>query len=172
MTGPPRTDLRQYEELRPLTVEFDVAPEATSSVIVSCGQTKVAVSVYGPSQPRYLRHEEYDKCTLEVEFRANYNASTANRNLIENDGMVMVKTILEPALLLEQFPRMMILIKINILQDDGALNAVVLNACTLALCKSGIPMSFMPVSEMKSIVSTSVTMTLVSFAHILCNPMQ
>lgn len=146
MAGPPRTDLRQYEELRPLLVEFEIAPEATSSVIVSCGQTKVSVSVYGPSQPRYIRHEEYDKCTLDIEYRANYNTSTTNRTLIENDGMVMVKKILEPALLLGQFPRMMILMKINILQDDGSLNAVVLNACTLALCKSGIPMSYIPVS--------------------------
>ena len=144
--GPPRTDLRQYEELRPMKVEFDIASEATSSVIVSQGKTKVSVSVYGPAQPRYMRQEEYDKCTLDIEYRANYNTSTSSRNLIENDGKVMVKKILEPALLLDQFPRMMISMKVNILQDDGSLNAVVLNACTLALCKSGIPMAYIPVS--------------------------
>jgi exosome complex component RRP41 len=146
MAGPPRSDLRHYEELRPMMVEFGIAPEATSSVIVSQGKTKVSVSVYGPSQPRYMRHEEYDKCTLDIEYRANYNASTTNRNIIENDGMTALKKVLEPALLLEQFPRMMILMKVNILQDDGSLDALVLNACTLALCKSGIPMSYMPVS--------------------------
>lgn len=129
-----------------MTVEFEIASEATSSVIVTQGKSKVSVSVYGPSQPRYLRHEKYDKCTLEVEYRANYNASTSKRNLIENDGIVMVKKMIEPALLLEQFPRMMILLKVNILQDDGSLNSLVVNACTLALCQGCIPMSYMPVS--------------------------
>ena len=129
-----------------MLVEFEVAPEATSSVIVSQGKTKVSVSVYGPSQPRYLRHEEYDKCTVDIEYKANYNTSTTNRNMIENDGTLLLKKILTPAMLLEQFPRMMVLIKVNILQDDGSLNATVLNACTLALCKSGIPMSYIPVS--------------------------
>jgi hypothetical protein len=146
MAGPPRTDLRQYEELRPFTVEYDIATEATSSVILTQGKTKVSVSVYGPSQPRYLRHEEYDKCTVDVEYKANFTSSNANRSMIENDGIVMVKKMLENVLLLEQFPRMMIMVKVNILQDGGSLRSVVLNACTLAFSKSGIPMSCMPVS--------------------------
>lgn len=148
MAGPPRSDMRQYEELRPMTVEFDIAPEATSSVIVTQGKSKVSVSVYGPSQPRYLRHEEFDKCTLEVEYRANYNTSSSHKNILENDGMVLVKKMLEPALLLEQFPRMMIMVKVNVLQDGGSLHSVVLNACTLAFCHSGIPMSYVPVSRL------------------------
>lgn len=145
MAGTPRTDLRQYEELRPMAVEFNIAPEATASVILLQGKTKVSVSVCGPSQPRYLRHEVYDQCTLDVEYRANYYSSVSNRNVIENEGVSMVKKTFEPALLLEQYPRMMILIKINVLQDGGSLNAVVSNACTLALCQSGIPMSYIPV---------------------------
>ena len=147
MSGPPRSDLRQYEELRPMEVEFEIAPEAVSSVILCQGRTKVAVCVHGPAQPRSMRYEKYDKCTLNVEYRANYSAISSKRNIQENDGIVMLQNVLTPALILEQFPRMMITVKINVLQDDGSLNDVVINACTLALSKSGIPMNYMPVSS-------------------------
>lgn len=146
MEGPPRLDLRHNAEKRPFTVEFGIAPEANGSVKVTQGKSSVFVSVYGPAQPRYSRHEEFNKCSVDIEYKAGFSGSTSNRNQIENDGAMFLRQIVEPALMLEQFPRMLISIKVSVLNDDGSLFALSLNACTLALAISGLPMLYMPVS--------------------------
>lgn len=74
----------------PRTVAAQVGSirEAAGSARWESGQTIVLASVYGPSQPRYSRHEEYDRATLDVTFNlaAMPNVSNAGWGSLEDDG--------------------------------------------------------------------------------------
>ena len=73
---------------RTAAAQVGTIKEATGSARFESGQTIVLASVYGPSQPRYSRHEEYDRATLDVTFNlaAMPNVTNAGWGGLEEDG--------------------------------------------------------------------------------------
>lgn len=141
----PRRDMRKPNELRAFDVEFDVSEECQGSVKLSQGKTCVVVSVYGPQQPKYSRHEEYDRATLEVDFRYGGSGSADDRSQIEKKISDSIHSVFCSALKLSKFPRKLIILRVCVLRDDGALSSVCVNACSLAIAISGMPMAYIPV---------------------------
>lgn len=57
---------------------------------------------------------------------------------------IRMKKALAGCLCLRQFPRMLICIRLVVVNDDGALLAVALNACVMALLDAALPMNYVP----------------------------
>ena len=62
-----RSDLRKYNQLRGLSCELGIIEEAAGSAKLSFGSTICIASIYNPSTPKYMRHEDYETGTLEVD---------------------------------------------------------------------------------------------------------
>mmetsp|Transcript_2537 Transcript_2537/g.2640 ORF Transcript_2537/g.2640 Transcript_2537/m.2640 type:complete len:240 (-) Transcript_2537:3-722(-) len=149
-----RTDFRSCNQMRPPSCSLGEISEAGGSCHFSQGNTEAIASVYGPTEPKYNRHEKYDKATLEINFSLSGSARTAaaasGGNVIvqrlEKFYAKHIKECLLDCINLDEYPRMIIYIKICILRDDGSMVSVALNAASLALIDSGISMSFIPTS--------------------------
>lgn len=144
--------MRSFKQTREVSISLgrdgseDISAEADGTARVSMGQTSVMTSVHGPAQPKYSRHEDPQKATLEVELvhasssSLSYSEARETQNhfrLTEN-----IRRTLAASLQLDRFPRLLILVKIVVLQDDGALFSTVVNACSLALLDASLPMRF------------------------------
>jgi len=135
-----RQDLRNNHQYRELCSELGLISEADGSCKFSTGRTVVQVSIYGPNQPKYSRHEEYDKLTVEIEF----NDPTTNK-LPDASLQKFIMTCLNKAICLSNFPRMVLLVKVYIIFNGGSLLSTVLHACNLALIDAGVPLNFLMV---------------------------
>jgi ribonuclease PH len=138
--------------MRTLRGDAGVIAEAHGSARFQYGETMTLAAVYGPGQPRYSRHEEYNKATVEVNY--NYAAppspsgssSGADTARIEREGARQIRQILQSCIDVKACPRMLIVVEVTVLRNDGAALATAVNACVLALLDSGIPMLYAPMA--------------------------
>jgi ribonuclease PH len=142
----PRNDLRAPYEMRPISVDYDISLESEGSVKITLGKTCVIALVSGPSQPRYSRHEEFDRATVETDVR--YGSKSSNiETKIQSERKIseFLSNIFTSAINLKQYPRKLILFKVSIIRDDGAVAAACVLACTFALLESGVSLSHIPI---------------------------
>jgi hypothetical protein len=123
----------------------------------------------------------YDKAVLEVEFRilgvdnssggsrdslskSSFLASKSgggvfNQSHLEKEGAQFVKQSLMSSICLGDFPRMVIVLQVCVVQDEGSRLSCAVNASTLAFLNAGIPMLQIPcslsVGVMRSISAAS-----------------
>lgn len=133
--------------------EIGLINEANGSARFQSGETIVLASVYGPSQPRYLRHEELDKATLEVNYSiaalpggGGWLSNNADTIRSEREGARIIRQSLLSCIDLNASPRMLIVINVTVQRNDGSTLSTAINACSLALIDSGIPMLYFPMS--------------------------
>lgn len=142
----PRNDLRGCHESRPLSVEFDVSSESDGSVKLSLGKTCLVALASGPSQPRYLRHEEFDKATLDIDFRYGSKSSSLDlRMQFERKVQEILTNIFLAAIDLRKYSRKLISLKLSVIREDGNLLAASIVAGTFALLESGIHLFHLPI---------------------------
>ena len=139
-----RLDGRMPKQLRDIEMKLDIVSRANASSFVKFGNTITTVSVFGPKSlfPRHLQQPE--TCVL----RCRYNMTPfsvderkspgPNRRSIEISKVT--RLALEPAIFLEDFPKVGIDVYVEILQADGSTRVTGINAASLALADSGIPM--------------------------------
>lgn len=138
--------------MRTLRGDAGVIAEAHGSARLQYGETMTLAAVYGPGQPRYSRHEEYNKASVEVNY--NYAAppspsgssSGADTARIEREGARQIRQILQSCIDVKACPRMLIVVEVTVLRNNGAALATAVNACVLALLDSGIPMLYAPMA--------------------------
>lgn len=136
-----RKDLRTNTQSRPFSVTLGGVGEADGAARVSQGSTLAITTVTGPAQPRYSRHEEYDKCKVEVTVNFASKQSDSARSFCNESRIVkFIQQVLESCIILENFPRLLIHLNILIVRNEGAALSTALNSCTLALLDAGIPM--------------------------------
>ena len=163
-----RYDLRQNNQIRPLGCELGIVSEAAGSARFSTGSTSVLARVYGPSSPKYLRHENFEKASIEIELSLP-SSSSSNTYLTSGSSSLSATTkekgmiqfllsILEQAIQTELFPRLLILFQIDVIHDDGSLLSTTLNACILAALDSGIPMRITPVAVTLGLLKPSAAL--------------
>jgi len=139
-----RLDGRAPNELRPVTVKAGILKNADGSALFAFGSTRVVAGVYGPKpvHPRHLENPEkailrtiYSMAPFSTQERVRPGPS---RRSIEIS--MVVRKALEPVLFLEEFPKTMIDIYIEILQADASTRCAAINAAAVALADAGIPM--------------------------------
>jgi exosome complex component RRP41 len=139
-----RKDGRGLEELRKIEIKLDVVSKANGSALFKFGDTTALAAVYGPAElhPAHLR--EYERGTLRCTYRlAPYSVEErkspgADRRSIELSKLIRVA--LEPAIFLEEFPKAVVDVFVEILQADGSTRVASINAANLALILAGVPM--------------------------------
>ncbi|MBL7169565.1 MAG: exosome complex exonuclease Rrp41 [Candidatus Aenigmarchaeota archaeon] len=139
-----RLDGRKPDELRKITMEVGVIPNANGSAKVSFGESTAIASVYGPRKlfPRHLQKSDtgiiqfkYDMATFSVEDRKRPGPS---RREIEISKVA--RLALEPALFLKNYPKTTVDVFVEIIEADGSTRVTAINAASLALADAGVPM--------------------------------
>ncbi|WP_460172810.1 exosome complex exonuclease Rrp41 [Vulcanisaeta sp. JCM 14467] len=140
-----RSDGRLPNEHRPVRMEVGVINNAEGSALVAYGNTVILAAVYGPREVPQKHLELPDRAILRVRYHmAPFSTSegrkspTPSRREIEISKVI--RTALEPVVILERFPRTTIDVYIEVLQADGSTRVTGITAASLALADAGIPM--------------------------------
>ena len=132
-----RIRVREPNELRPIACTQGLLNRADGSSRFSQGDTTVLVAVYGPMTPKRSKHEKKEGATLDVVFQPAIGTPTPK----EKDYERIIRNIFEAVVLTSKFPRSLIRIVVQILEDKGSVFATAINATCLALMDAGIEMS-------------------------------
>jgi exosome complex component RRP41 len=139
-----RVDGRRPDELRPIELKVGVLKQADGSASIRQGKTYIVVGVYGPRElhPRHLTLN--DKAYLRVVYRmATFSVPDRKRpapSRREKEISMVIANALSPSLFLEEFPRAVIDVFIQVIQADGGTRCASITAASLALADAGIPM--------------------------------
>jgi exosome complex component RRP41 len=139
-----RIDGRLAEQMREVEMLVDVVTRANGSAQVKFGNTFIVASVYGPKElyPKYLREPEtgvlrcrYAMAPFSTEDR---KSPGPDRRSIELSKVIRIA--IEPAIFLEDFPKAVVDVFVEVLQADGSTRVTGINAASLALACAGIPL--------------------------------
>jgi len=145
-----RPDGRKPEEIREMNAKVGVVPNADGSAMFSFGDTIAIAAVYGPKKMHPQHQQDPEKGTLRCNYSMlSFSVTDRIRPGPNRRSMEISKITgwaLEPVLMIEKFPNMVIDVHINILQANASTRCAGINAAALALAHAGI--------SMKSLVSS------------------
>ncbi len=139
-----RIDGRKKHELRQIRMEVGVLKNADGSAYIEWGNNKIIAAVYGPREihPKHLQRPE--TAILRVRYNmAPFSVEERKKPGPDRRSVEISKVIhgaLQPALILEMFPRTVIDVFIEVLQADAGTRVAGITAASLALADAGIPM--------------------------------
>jgi len=139
-----RLDGRRWDQLRPIKIEVGILHNADGSAYIEWGKNKIVGAVYGPKEmhPKHMLLAEravlkcrYHMAPFSVDERKN---PAPSRREIEISKVI--REAIQPALILEDYPRTAIQIYVEVLQSDGGSRVAGITAAALALADAGINM--------------------------------
>jgi exosome complex component RRP41 len=144
-----RDDGRSFDEIRNLKIEAGVLKRADGSAYLEVGGNKIIVAVYGPRET-YIRRLLKPNTGV---IRCRYNMAPFSVDDRKRPGHDRRSTeiskitaeALRPSLLLEEFPRSMVDVFIEIIEAEGGTRCAGITAASVALADAGIPMKDMVV---------------------------
>ncbi len=139
-----RPDERKPNELREIKAKVGVVPNADGSAMFSFGKTVAIAAVYGPRHMHPQHKQDPEKGTL----RCNYSMlsfSVEDRirpgpSRRSTEISKITEWALEPVLMIEKYPNLVVDVFINILQANASTRCAGINAAAMALAHAGIPM--------------------------------
>ncbi|MEM3437070.1 MAG: exosome complex exonuclease Rrp41 [Nitrososphaerales archaeon] len=159
-----RIDGRRVDELRPLRIEVGVLKNADGSSYIEMGKNKIVVAVYGPKEVHPKHQALPDRSVLRCRYHmAPFSVDIRkppqpSRREIEISKVI--REALEPALILEEYPRTAIDVYLEVLQADGGSRCAGITASAVALADAGISMRDMVVACAAGKVSGQVVLDL------------
>ena len=139
-----RCDGRKINETRKVTIKAGVLKNADGSAYIEFGGNKILAGVFGPRDvhPKHLSNP--DTGILRVRYHMEPFSVGERKNPAPSRREIeiskVVKEALEPAVILDKFPRAVIDVFLEILQADGGTRCAALDAASVALADAGIPM--------------------------------
>lgn len=139
-----RLDGRKWDQLRPIKLEVGTLKNADGSASIEWGKNKIIAAVYGPKEvhpkhqvlpDRALVRTRYHMAPFSVDERKN---PAPSRREIEISKVI--REALEPAIVVEDYPRTAIEVWVEVLQSDGGSRVAGITAASLALADAGINM--------------------------------
>ena len=139
-----RLDGRKWDELRPISLQVGLMKNADGSAYIEWGKNKIMAAVYGPKEvhpkhmvlpDRALLRSRYHMAPFSVDERKN---PAPSRREIEISKVI--REALEPAVIVEDYPRTAIEVWVEVLQSDGGSRVAGITASALALADAGINM--------------------------------
>ena len=144
-----RLDGRKWNELRPIKLQVGLVKNADGSAYVEWGKNKIMAAVYGPKEvhpkhqvlpDRALLRCRYHMAPFSVDERKN---PAPSRREIEISKVT--REALQPAVIVEDYPRTAIEVWVEVLQSDGGSRCAGITVASLALADAGINMRDMVV---------------------------
>mmetsp|Transcript_20971 Transcript_20971/g.41115 ORF Transcript_20971/g.41115 Transcript_20971/m.41115 type:complete len:260 (+) Transcript_20971:164-943(+) len=153
-----RSDGRSATELRPLSASCGVLKRAHGSCRLEAGGTAVLASVYGPVAEQQTRLELSERARIQVEVhwsqRSDELEEAAAAPNLDNESSALSSRrreaedilvgILEQCVQVRAFPRKLIKITIQVVNDGGAVLSCAVVAASAALLDAGIEMIAVP----------------------------
>jgi exosome complex component RRP41 len=142
--GGKRTDGRTTNELRDINIKVGVVKNADGSALIEFGKNKIIVGVYGPREVHPKHMAQTDRCILRCRYHMSPFSTDTRKNPAPSRREVEISKViresLEPALMLEDYPRATIDVYIEVLQADGGSRCAGITAASVALADAGINM--------------------------------
>jgi exosome complex component RRP41 len=142
--GGKRTDGRTANELRDINIKVGVVKNADGSALIEFGKNKIIVGVYGPREVHPKHMAQTDRCILRCRYHMSPFSTDTRKNPAPSRREVeiskVIREALEPALMLEDYPRATIDVYIEVLQADGGSRCAGITAASVALADAGINM--------------------------------
>ncbi len=139
-----RCDGRKIDEPREIMIKAGVLKNANGSAYIEFGGNKILVGVFGPRDVHPKHLSDTDTGILRCRYHMSPFSVTERKNPAPSRREIeiskVIKEALQPAVMLEQFPRTAVDVYIEVLQADGGSRCAALDAASVALADAGIPM--------------------------------
>jgi exosome complex component RRP41 len=139
-----RTDGRTTDELREIKITVGVVKNADGSAFIEFGKNKIVAAVYGPREVHPKHMALPDRCVLRCRYHMSPFSTDTRKNPAPSRREIEISKVmreaLEPALMLEDYPRAAIDVFVEVLQADGGSRCAGITAASIALADAGINM--------------------------------
>src|SRR5215467_15333402 len=139
-----RTDGRTADELRNVKITVGAVKNADGSAFIEFGKNKIVAAVYGPREVHPKHMAMPDRCVLRCRYHMSPFSTDTRKNPAPSRREVEISKVmresLEPALMLEDYPRAAIDVYVEVLQADGGSRCAGITAASVALADAGISM--------------------------------
>ena len=133
--------------LRPLAAEVSCLSRADGSSKFSSGPTQILAAVYGPAAPRIQARERPTEATIAVVFKHGAKSGLGHGyGATEREIERFICDAVCACVALEEYPRTVIEIVVQIIKADGSVVGTALNAAVLALMDAGVLMNSLPIA--------------------------
>src|SRR4249920_4211852 len=139
-----RSDGRIIDELREVKINVGIIKNADGSALIEFGKNKIIAAVYGPREVHPKHMALTDRCLLRCRYHMSPFSTDTRKNPAPSRREVeiskVIREALQPALMLEDYPRATIDVYIEVLQADGGSRCAGIAAASVALADAGINM--------------------------------
>ncbi|MHB8568075.1 MAG: exosome complex exonuclease Rrp41 [Nitrososphaerales archaeon] len=139
-----RIDGRRIDELRPIKIQVGILKNADGSAFIQFGKNKIMVAVYGPKEVHPKHSALPNKSVLRCRYHMSPFSTDERKNPAPSRREIeiskVIREALEPALMLEDYPRTAIDVFVEVLQSDGGSRCAGITAASVALADAGINM--------------------------------
>jgi exosome complex component RRP41 len=139
-----RLDGRRIDELRPIKIDVGTLRNADGSAYIQFGKNKIVAAVYGPKEVHPKHSALPDKSVLRCRYHMSPFSTEERKNPAPSRREIeiskVIREALEPALMLEDYPRTAIDVFVEVLQSDGGSRCAGISAASVALADAGINM--------------------------------
>jgi exosome complex component RRP41 len=139
-----RTDGRTMDELRNVKIQVGIVKNADGSAYIEFGKNRIIVAVYGPREVHPKHMAQPDRCVLRCRYHMSPFSTDTRKNPAPSRREVEISKVmreaLEPAVMLEDYPRAAIDVFVEVLQADGGSRCAGITAASVALADAGINM--------------------------------
>jgi len=139
-----RCDGRKIDEPRRIMIKAGVLKNAAGSAYIEFGENKILVGVFGPRDVHPKHLASTDTGILRCRYHMSPFSVTERKHPAPSRREIEISKVLrealQPAVMLEKFPRTVVDVFIEVLQADGGSRCAALDAAAVALADAGIPM--------------------------------
>src|SRR5881397_1531538 len=139
-----RSDGRIIDELREVRIKVGIIRNADGSALIEFGKNKIIAAVYGPREVHPKHMAQSDRCVIRCRYHMSPFSTDTRKSPApsrrETEISKVIRESLEPALMLEDYPRAAIDVFVEVLQSDGGSRCAGIAAAAVALADAGINM--------------------------------
>src|SRR5487761_1313392 len=139
-----RTDGRKIDEISPVKIEVGMLKKAEGSAKTQPGKNKIMAAVYGPKEVHPKHNALPDRSLLRCRYHMSPFSTDERKNPAPSRREIeiskVIREALQPALMLEDYPRTAIDVFVEVLQSDGGSRCAGISAASVALADAGINM--------------------------------